>query len=73
MTVSLALVIVLLISVFASATGTDLANNTTILIVLLIALIALAGVTTLSNNQNNNRCCCQNRLTSNFGIPQTLF
>jgi len=73
MTVSQALIIVLLISVFAGATNTNLATNTNILIILLIALIALAGVTTISNNQQN-RNYCRNRVISPIGtITQTLF
>lgn len=71
MTVSQALVIVLLISIWAGTTGTDLATNSNILIILLIALIALAGVT---SNSGNNNCCCRNRIISDFGtITQTLF
>lgn len=71
MTISQALVIVLLISVFTGATNTDLATNSNILIILLIALIALAGVTTLSSTSNN----CQNRIisTGTDTITQTLF
>lgn len=72
MTVSQALVIVLLISVWAGTTGTDLATNSNILIILLIALIALAGVTALSDNDSNR--CCRNRIISDTGtITQTLF
>lgn len=70
MTISQALVIVLLISIWAGATGTDLATNSNILIILLIALIALAGVTSFNNNH-----CCRNRFLT-FGsdvITQTLF
>ena len=72
MTVSQALIIVLLISVWAGATGTDLATNSNILIILLIALIALAGVTTLADNDFRNHC--HNRIISETGtITQTLF
>ena len=73
MTVSQALVIVLLISVWAGATGADLATNSNILIILLIALIALAGVTTLSNDSTSSRCA--NRILSSGSgtILQTLF
>ncbi|MBO5103066.1 MAG: hypothetical protein J6C13_03135 [Clostridia bacterium] len=71
MTISQALIIVLLISIWASTTNTDLATNSTILIILLIALIALAGVTSI--NENNNRCCCRNRIISTGTITQTLF
>ena len=48
--------LVLLISILASATNTELANNSTILLIL---LLALAG-----NNFNNtpNPQCCSNRL-----------
>ena len=78
MTISQALVIVLIIAVIVGATGTELANNTTLLIVLLIALIALAGVTYLFDNQNNNRYNrCRNRVISfnddTNTITQTLF
>lgn len=55
MTVSQSLVLVLLISLWASSTGTDLASNSTILIILLIALIALSYVT---NNNGNSRNGC---------------
>lgn len=72
MTVSQALIIVLLISVWAGATGTDLATNSNILIILLIALIALAGVTTLADNDFHHHC--RNRIISEVGtITQTLF
>ncbi len=72
MTVSQALVIVLLISVWAGATNTDLATNSNILIILLIALIALAGVTTLEDNLNDRNCV--NRIISTTGtVTQTLF
>ena len=72
MTVSQALVIVLLISVWAGATNTDLATNSNILIILLIALIALAGVTTLEDNLNDRTCV--NRIISTTGtVTQTLF
>lgn len=74
MTVSQALVIVLLISVWAGATGADLATNSNILIILLIALIALAGVTTLSNDSTSSRCAANRVLSSGSGtILQTLF
>lgn len=75
MTVSQALVIVLLISVWAGSTNTDLATNSNLLIILLIALIALAGVTTLNDNINNNNFYrCRNRIISDTGtITQTLF
>ncbi len=71
MTISQALIIVLLLSVYAGASGTDLATNSTILIILLIALIALAGVTTLVDNVHST---CNNRIISQTGtITQTLF
>ena len=75
MTISQALVIVLLISVWAGSTNTDLATNSNILIILLIALVALAGVTTLNDNINNNsNWWCRNRIISDTGtITQTLF
>ena len=74
MTISQALIIVLLISIWAGSTGTDLATNSNLLIILLIALIALAGVTTLTNNLNNNIGTCRNRIISANGtITQTLF
>ena len=74
MTISQAIVIVLLISIWAGTTGTDLATNSNILIILLIALIALAGVTTLTNNLTNNFNPCRNRIISANGtITQTLF
>lgn len=75
MTISQALVIVLLISIWAGSTGTNLATNSNLLIILLIALIALAGVTTLTNNlTNNNFFPCRNRIISSNGtITQTLF
>ncbi len=49
------ILLVLLIGIIASATGTDLATNTNILLLLLL---------TLAGNSNNitNGCCCQNRL-----------
>lgn len=50
MTVSQSLVLVLLISLWASSTGTDLASNSTILIILLIALIALSYATNTRRN-----------------------
>ena len=72
MTISQALITVLIISVIVGATGSELANNTTILIILLIALIALAGVTRLFQY---NTAPCVNRLlnTTSDMIPQTLF
>ncbi len=73
MTVSQALVIVLLISVWAGATGADLATNSNILIILLIALIALAGVTTLSNDSTSSRCANRVLSSGNGTILQTLF
>ena len=75
MTVSQALVIVLLISIWAGSTNADLATNSNILIILLIALIALAGVTTINDNiNNNNNYLCSNRIISGTGtITQTLF
>ena len=75
MTVSQALVIVLLISIWAGSTNADLATNSNILIILLIALIALAGVTTINDNINNsNDYQCTNRIISGTGtITQTLF
>ena len=75
MSISQALVIVLLISVWAGSTNTDLATNSNILIILLIALIALAEVTTLNDNINNNSTnVCRNRIISDTGtITQTLF
>lgn len=74
MTVSQALVIVLLISVWAGSTNTDLATNSNILIILLFALIALAGVTTINDNLNDNFFNCRNRIISDVGtITQTLF
>lgn len=70
MTISQAITIVLLIAVFASTSGIDLANNTVLLIILFIALIALSGVTTLANQSNT----CRNRVISDLGtITQTLF
>ncbi len=72
MTISQALVIVLLISIWAGSTNTDLATNSNILIILLIALIALAGVTALQDDASNNNCI--NRiLSANGTITQTLF
>ncbi len=55
MTVSQALVLGLLIALWASGSGVDLANNTVILITLLIALLAFAYAT---NDENDfaNRC-----------------
>ena len=49
------ILLVMLIGILASATGTDLATNTNILLLLLL---------TLAGNTNNNfgNCCCQNRL-----------
>ncbi len=73
MTVSQALVIVLLISVWAGATGTDLATNSNLLIILLIALIALAGVTTLSNDNTSSRCANRILSSGTNTILQTLF
>ncbi len=76
MTISQALVIVLLISVFAGATNANLATNTNMLIILLIALISLAGVTTINTNLNqlNRNYLCRNRIISPYGtITQTLF
>ena len=43
---------VLLLSIFASSTGTDLANNSNILLILLLAL------------SNNNSCGCNNGCNS---------
>ena len=49
------ILLVLLISILASSTNTELANNTNILLIL---LLALAG-----NYPNfNNRCQCQNNM-----------
>ncbi len=76
MTVSLALIITLLLSVYATSTGLDLSSNSIILIILLIALISLANSQTAldENNQNNSSCCCRNRLISDSNsITQTLF
>jgi len=76
MTVSQAIIITLLISVFAGATNTNLATNQNLLIILLIALLALAGVTTVNNNINslNRAYSCRNRILSPTGtITQTLF
>lgn len=76
MTISQAIIIALLISVFVSATNANLATNTNMILILLIALIALAGVTTISNNQNqlNRAYYCRNRIISPLGtITQTLF
>lgn len=67
MTVSIALLTALAVSIFAGATNTNLATNSNIIIILLIALIALAGITSLNSYQ------CQNRIISNTGITQTLF
>lgn len=67
MTVSQSLVLVLLISLWASSTGTDLASNSTILIILLIALIALSYATT------TRRGCCFNYQTlNNFNTLDNL-
>ncbi len=67
MTISLAVLSALAVSIFASATGTELATNSNIVIILLIALIALAGVT-------NSNSYCRNRIISDVGsITQTLF
>lgn len=48
------ILLVLLISILASSTGTDLANNSTILLILLLALSA-------NNGQNYPNCGCNNR------------
>ena len=52
---------VLLLSIFASNTGTDLANNSNILLILLLAL---------ANNNNScgcNNCGCNNSSCNNCG------
>ena len=67
MTISLAIITALAVSVLATTTGTDLATNSTITLILLIALIALAGVT-------STNYCCRNRIISDSNtITQTLF
>ncbi len=52
------ILLVLLISILASATGTDLANNSTILLILLLALYP----NNCYNSQNSCGCACNNRL-----------
>lgn len=69
MTVSQSLVLVLIIALWATGTGVDLANNTTLLIILLIALIALSFAT----NLNRRRCCGNNNFqTINGNFLSTL-
>ncbi len=73
MTITQAVVITLLIAMWASGTGVELTNNTTLLIILLISLIALSGVSTIISN-NNSQGNCRNRLLNQSGtITQTLF
>ena len=67
MTISIAVLTALAVSVLAGITNTNLATNSNIIIILLIALIALAGVTSL------NYYNCRNRIISNTGVTQTLF
>ena len=52
------ILLVLLMSILASATGTDLANNSTILLILLLALYPNNSY----NSQNSCGCGCNNRL-----------
>ena len=52
------ILLVLLISIVANATGTDLANNSTILLILLMAMYG-------NTNQNNCGCVCSNRTLFN--------
>lgn len=70
MTVSQALVLSLLIALWASSSGVNLANNTVILITLLIALMAFAYAT---DDQNNfyNRCCGCPGLSGNNSLIGT--
>lgn len=65
MTVSQSLVLVLIIALWATGTGVDLANNTTFLIILLIALIALSYATTTSQNNQARRCCFNYQFANN--------
>lgn len=66
MTISQALVLVLVIALWATGNSVNLANNTTLLIILLIALISLV----FSTNQNRRRC--QNNFQSTQTLNQSL-
>lgn len=54
------ILIVLLIAIFAQATGTELANNTNFLLLL---LLALAG---FNHGFGFNNCCCNNNFQRSF-------
>ncbi len=58
MNIQWAIILAIILSVIATATNVDLANNTTILLIL---LLAIAGFST----GNSNCCCGNNRLGTN--------
>ena len=54
MTISASVILILLIGLYSTGNGINLANNTSILLVLLIALIALSFATTSRRRCFNN-------------------
>lgn len=66
MTVTQSLVLVLIIALWATGNGINIATNTVILIILLIALIALARTSC-------NRSCCPNNFFNNTNLLNSIF
>ena len=70
MTITQSLILVLLIALWSTGNGVNLANNTTILITILIALIALSYSTTRRGQCQNTLFNAQNGI---FGNNSQLF